>query len=346
MRIGAWIGAWDPDVPRALELMRPLGNVVVAEGAWGHVGDIRDIVGPTVPITLRDTWQLYGSDEGINEWLWADPEGLADILASKMIEARARFPTDWLIFLKDINEPPTTTDDQCRNLNRFTVRFSRIIHNAGELHHGLHGGEGNPPGSRADILRRMNLLREAHDVCDFTGWHLYHKRPGDELYHEYRYQLFPDWWDRKKHLATEGLNIEPGGWRFHTTDVDDVLVVFRQIAGQWRVDGIESVAYFALKVQNEQHFGTYYGDERIYSWIGEFNALEEEKEPPMPSYSFRFGFKAYADAHPSEVGTPEMDEVSIPFMTSEGPKVLAFQQTTKGKFEWVTGGSVRFYPKA
>lgn len=278
MRIGAWIGAWDPDVPVHLRLMRPLGNIVVAEGAWGHIDEVREIAGPLVPITMRDTWQRYGGDEGINEWLQRDPDGMAQVLATEMLAARGQWaPNDAGILLKDLNEPPTTTIEQCRNLNRFTVRFGMILHEAKELHHGLHGGEGNPPGTRREVLQKMELLREAHDVCDFTGWHLYRKAHEGGLYHEYRYRLFPLYWDRGKHLATEGLNIEPGGWRAHTTDVDEVLAIFREMAGQWRIDGIGSVSYFALKVQTEKHFATYYGDKRIYSWIGQFNALEEDE---------------------------------------------------------------------
>ncbi len=141
-------------------------------------------------------------------------------------------------------------------------------------------------------------------------------------------------------------NSEPGQQPAYAADA---VLFLTRILAEWgdRIEATNVFLWHSAGIDHGEY--THVGTEMARAWTAWLAAqepLSEAVADPIPredDMEYRFGFKTYADAHPDEVGEPEMDEVSIPI--GDG-RVLAFQVTTNGKLEWVTGGSVRFYPKA
>ena len=260
--IGVSIYQWTPESRALLEVLQP-SFVLLGEMVWNRLSEVVTLCGPDVWIILRDTYQDLGGDNAVNAGILVYPEEWGRMLALRMLLSPWReHPHVWLY---DANEVPINTLPQRVALNRFTLAFNRWVEADSAKHIKLNLGSGQPEGTEEEILLAMEDLREAHDLPGLNGAHLYRLSNAPGKWSTLRYQLFPSWWDRNRHLATEaGFDGPEGGWQNQNMSPFLTATIMGVTADQWDEDGILGGMWFTGP----------HPDSRWVSWLATIEMYE------------------------------------------------------------------------
>ena len=264
--IGVSIYQWTPESVALLEVLQP-SFVLLGEMVWDRLDEVVTLCGPGVWIILRDTYQDLGGDNKVNAGILAYPEEWGRMLALRMLLSPWRMhPHVWLY---DANEVPINTHEQRVALNRFTVAFNAWVEAGGARHIKLNLGSGQPEGTEEEILLAMEDLREAHDLSGLNGAHLYELLEHRGKWSSFRYRLFPSWWDRSRHLATEmGFDSDISrGWRAQNMTPAEAAGVMQTIADEWDKDGLLGGIWFTGP-HLDSRWGSWQGTLEMYEYWG------------------------------------------------------------------------------
>lgn len=287
--VGAFIDHWNAEAKEVLVTLRNnqpdvMIYTLITEGVWGgdsgrsNVQDLLNLVGPNVTIILRDTYQWLGGDGGVKTMLYQDPITLGTRLGHAMSGVQDSLPPHPNYYLYDMNEVLVHTSEQRKVLIAFTKAFMGTIHARGKRGIGLNNSWGTPNGDALSILRGWEELKEAYDVCDRVGPHMYRHvsvAESDPAWSCYRYRFYPKWFDRGKAIFTE-VGYEEGGWVDFITEYQ-AKALMELMESNWADDGVEAVIYY-LATHRSVEWDKFKGTSAMWQAFSRFPIRESGEE--------------------------------------------------------------------